>query len=159
MKNNFRLLAILIIQIGSHVTQKCSLASCKNQGALDPVSCSCVCLAGYSGVDCTTGPDCRVVPSDPAECSLSFCSDQWLKALCPRTCLCPEPISDCTPIVCKNYGVFDNYQCKCTCLNGFTGNDCSLFDKSSSDSPDPQECEASFCYDEALRAFCPKTCN
>lgn len=124
MKCNFKFVLLFISQIGLILCQECSLKGCKNQGILDPVSCSCICLRGYEGNDCSKQSDCKMLPNDSTECNSSFCFDEFLSSLCPKTCRCQEATPECA---CKNSlaSYFVGNQCHCLCKIGFTGDDCS----------------------------------
>ncbi|RNA43835.1 tenascin-N-like isoform X1 [Brachionus plicatilis] len=164
--NTFVLIMILKISALKHVNAEIqrlpthqNKISCQNNGIFDPASCKCKCLFGFSGNDCSIGPDCGSLPNDPKDCSDVFCYDKDLKSLCPRTCQCKNSSKLCNKISCQNNGIFDPAVCKCICLVGYSGNDCSVSSECGSLPEDPKICLKDFCSDRDLRVLCPKTCK
>ena len=88
---------------------------CSGKGRCDPVTHTCACLAGWSGLDCSIGTCGTCVYGD---CKAGFCqcADTWDGPQCDVPAEC-EGVNGCTD---ENHGtcVRDNV---CKCVDGFTG--------------------------------------
>ena len=101
---------------------------CDNSGTLEQETCSCQCLAGYTGSKCETNID-ECAP-DPCQNGRT-CTDDINDYNC--TCVpgytgsdCEMDIDDCSPNPCQNNGIctdsINKYTCEC--VAGFNGSDC-----------------------------------
>ncbi|CAF1064440.1 unnamed protein product [Brachionus calyciflorus] len=146
----------------------CAYISCLNGGYLDPLSCKCVCLPGFTGQECSTLV-CSSISDDPDECRDlgDICDDPDLKLFCLKKCSCSNSISPsvpfktCAPLSCQNGGNLDLNSCKCVCLPGFSGENCESIN-CSQNLEDPTECSdlKPFCNDDAdIKNYCFRTCN
>ncbi|CAF0996256.1 unnamed protein product [Brachionus calyciflorus] len=119
---------------------------------------------------CIPNLDCFNQQNDDPKCLTLDCATNG--DICPKKCYCQQPsiLNDYSmqcfnggvlnKSICLNGGYLDPRSCKCVCLPGYIGNDCSKLDCSSV-SNDPVECNdlGDICDDPDLKLFCLKKCS
>ena len=95
---------------------KCTFATCSNNGRCKGLDGSCLCYPGYSGSRCEIKDEAACGPGQSGP-GCNACAKDSYSADCQAACKGPES--------CSGKGRCRGWDGSCICYPGFTGPDCS----------------------------------